>query len=97
MKRFFPLLFSLCLVIIISFATPLIIIGLILGLLLIISNIPFLYVIAHNSINHIVQILAIFGSGFPWQGIFTISLTWAFVGCLFDLFNFSVSQHYQSH
>ena len=97
MKRFFPLLSSLCLAIIIGFAIPLIIISLILGLLLTISNIPFLYVIAHNGINQILQILAIFGSGFPWQGILTISLTWAFVGFLFDLFNFSLFQDYRSN
>jgi hypothetical protein len=40
----------------------------------------------------ILQFLTIFGGGYPLQGMLTIAVTFAFVGSLFDLFNFYVYQ-----
>lgn len=87
MKSLSSLVCSLSLAMSISFATPAILVGISLGMLMIFSYFPLFNLIAHQIIQQILSILAILGSGLPLQGILTISLSWAFVGGLFDLFN----------
>lgn len=75
---------SLLLTMIFSFAAPLFFVGIVLGVAFTVNYIPGLHGIAQAAPNHILQFLAIFGSGTPLRGIFVICLTCSFVGGLFD-------------
>jgi len=84
----FRLIASLLLTTAFTFSAPMVLTGILLGLFLVISYIPGCYFLATNSAHQIMQFLAVFGNGYPLQGIIVISLAFAFVGGLFDLFNF---------
>ncbi|MBD2436898.1 hypothetical protein [Nostoc sp. FACHB-110] len=80
------LLRSLLVTIIFSFVAPMLFIG---GTLLILSCLgyfPGLQVVTEASAKGILHFLAIFGSGTPLRGLLIISLTWSFVGALFDTY-----------
>lgn len=79
---------SLLLTTALTFSLPMIIIGLILGFLGLIGYLPGCNWLVAIIYTEVMNFLRVFGSGYPWQGIMTISLAFAFVGGLFDIFNF---------
>ena len=84
----FRLISSLVLTTAFTFSAPMALTGLLLGLLILIGYIPGCYWLATNCAEKITGFLAVFGSGYPVQGIIVISLAFAFVGGVFDIFNF---------
>ena len=78
---------SLVLTATISFALPVVIVGLIFTFAVIVSLIPGLIAFGHQSVDSILEFLAVFGTGKPITGIVTLGLACSFVGVLFDLFN----------
>jgi len=84
----FRLISSLVLTTAFTFSAPIALTGLLLGLLLLMGYIPGCYWVATNCSEQITGFLAVFGSGYPVEGIIVISLAFAFVGGLFDIFNF---------
>ncbi|MCG8366977.1 MAG: hypothetical protein MJA27_27045 [Pseudanabaenales cyanobacterium] len=74
--------------IVISFLTPLGLVGALLLVLLGISQISPLSSFSQSSIARIQDFLAVFGSGHTLQGLFVIGLASSVVGALFDVFNF---------
>ena len=81
------LLVSLLLAAIMSFAAPIVLIGTILGVLSLVTYFPGLIVFRQGTI-HVLEFLAVFGNGKPFQGIVTLGLTVGLVGVLLDIFNF---------
>ncbi len=88
MNIFTQLLRSILLTCILTFTTPILIIGSIQGILLMLTYIPILTGIGHIGISQICCFLAIFGEGSIWYGMLVISATFAIVGILFDTVNF---------
>ncbi|TVQ42500.1 MAG: hypothetical protein EA365_15030 [Gloeocapsa sp. DLM2.Bin57] len=84
----FRLISSLLLTTAFTFSAPFVLTGMILGLFLVMGYIPGCYWLATNCAGQIMDFLAVFGNGYPLQGIMVISFAFAFVGGLFDLFNF---------
>lgn len=81
-------LVSLLLTTIISFAAPALVIGLFFGTLLILGYIPGLELLGHCGTAQVLNFLAVFGSGKPFEGVIILGFAFAVVGFLFDLFNF---------
>jgi hypothetical protein len=78
---------SLVLTATVSFALPVLTIGLVFGLAILICLIPGLTVFGHQAIDAILDFLAVFGTGKPVTGVVTLGLASTVVGVLFDLFN----------
>jgi hypothetical protein len=78
---------SLVLTATVSFALPVITIGLVFGIAILICLIPGLTVFGHQGVESILGFLAVFGTGKPVTGVVTLGLASTFVGVLFDLFN----------
>lgn len=78
---------SLVLTATVSFALPVIVIGMIFALAIALSLIPGLMMFGHQSVASILDFLAVFGTGRPVTGVVTLGLASTFVGVLFDLFN----------
>ncbi len=76
-----------------SFALPIILIGLLLGVLSAIEQIPLATVIAQAGAEKLLQFLAVFGSGDAFQGVLVIGLTCGLVGALFDAYAFRRHQN----
>ncbi|MBD2448557.1 hypothetical protein H6G76_15625 [Nostoc sp. FACHB-152] len=77
---------SLLLTIIFSFVAPMFLIG---GILVIVTGLgyfPGLQALTEAGARGILHFLAIFGSGNSLHGLLIISLTWSFVGGLFDTY-----------
>lgn len=79
---------SLLLTSILSFAAPVLLLGLLLASLFLLSNLPFVNVIGQSCAEQVVNFLIIFGSGYPFKGILVIGLTCSLVGALFDVYAF---------
>lgn len=88
---------SLCLTALLSFITPLFLLGSMLGVLLAVSYIPGIADIGQIGENQILTFLSIFGDGYPLQGMLTIGLTCSTVAGLFDVFNFYLYQDVRGH
>ncbi|MEH2275107.1 MAG: hypothetical protein V7K40_10060 [Nostoc sp.] len=86
MTIFINFLRSLLLTIIFSFVAPMLIVGGGLFLLSLIGHFPGLQELTEAIATEIMHFLATFGSGTPLRGLFVISLTWSFVGALFDMY-----------
>ncbi|PSB26280.1 hypothetical protein [Stenomitos frigidus] len=71
-----------------SFASPLVLIGIVLALLSAIAQIPLMTAIAQVAAEKLLQFLAVFGSGDSFQGALVIGLTCGLVGALFDAYAF---------
>ena len=71
-----------------SFASPVVLIGLTLGLLSAIAQVPGVAAIADLAAAKLLQFLAVFGSGDAFQGALVIGLTCGVVGALFDTYAF---------
>lgn len=78
---------SLVLTATVSFAIPVLTIGMIFGLAILIRLVPGLMTFGHQSVEAILGFLAAFGTGKPVTGVVTLGLASTFVGVLFDLFN----------
>ncbi|EAZ91211.1 hypothetical protein CY0110_11327 [Crocosphaera chwakensis CCY0110] len=83
---------SLLLSVLLSFVTPLLFLGGILGALLTASYIPGIAILGQIGQELILSFLSTFGEGYPLQGMLTIGGTCAMVGGLFDVFNFYLYQ-----
>ncbi len=79
---------SLLLTSIFSFATPILLVGGMLGGSSLVRYIPGLQIIGQSGAESIWQFLAIFGSGSPSDGILAIAFTFGLVGILFDAYAF---------
>ena len=79
---------SVLLAAILSFTAPILIFGCLFLFLSIFSHIPGLQYILGEVLTQISHFLATFGTGSPLNGLLIISLTWGFVGCLFDVYAF---------
>ncbi len=77
---------SLLLTIILSFLTPMFLIGGVLLILSLMGYVPGLQGVAEAIANHILQFLIVFGSGTATKGMLVISFTCVFVGALFDAY-----------
>ncbi|MEH2310239.1 MAG: hypothetical protein V7K18_13830 [Nostoc sp.] len=86
MTIFINFLRSLLLTIIFSFVAPMLLVGGGLFLLSLIGHFPGLQELTEAIATEIMHFLATFGSGTPLRGLFVISLTWSFVGALFDMY-----------
>lgn len=88
---------SLLLTTLLSFVTPIILVGGILLALSIVTYVPGFGLFGQICEIQILEFLAVFGTGCPVQGILTIGFTCGIVGGLFDLFNFYRYQTLRSH
>lgn len=88
MNIWFSLLISLLLTSIVSFATPLLICGVILSMLAVASHLPEIAIFAKGCYEQVWYFLSMFGEGSGSKGIMTIALTCGFVGLLFESLNF---------
>ena len=88
---------SLLLTSIFSFATPILLVGGMLGGSFLVRYIPGLQIIGQSGADCIWQFLAIFGSGSPREGILAIALSFGLVGALFDTYAFYRYQTLRSH
>nr|WP_232826114.1 hypothetical protein [Cyanothece sp. BG0011] len=87
---------SLLLSVLLSFVTPLLFLGGMLGTLLTVSYIPGIAVLGQMGQELVLSFLSTFGEGYPVQGMLTIGVTCAMVGGLFDVFNFYLYQDVRS-
>lgn len=71
-----------------SFIAPVVLVGGILSALYATSFVPGIAALSQGVAEQILTFLAVFGSGYPIQGILIIGFAFALVGSLFDLFNF---------
>lgn len=71
-----------------SFASPIVLIGILLALLSAIEQVPVVAAIAQVGAAKLLQFLAVFGSGDSFQGALVIGLTCGLVGALFDAYAF---------
>lgn len=87
---------SLFLSVLLSFITPVLLLGGILGSLLAVSYIPGIALLGTIGKELILSFLSTFGEGYPLQGVLTIGVTCGMVGGLFDVFNFCLYQDIRS-
>lgn len=81
-------LISLLVTALMSFSTPIIFFGVMLGILLIVSHIPGVAVLGQTGAIEILNFLAVFGNGQPLIGVIILGIVGSVVGGLFDMFNF---------
>jgi hypothetical protein len=86
MTIFTNFLRSLLLTVIFSFLVPMFLVGGFLLLLPVIGYLPGLQGITEAIARPIIHFLAIFGTHSPLRGLIVISLTFSFVGALFDVY-----------
>lgn len=86
MTVFTNFLRSLLLTIFLSFVAPMILVGALLLLLPLMGQLPPLQGASEAMASSVRHFLSVFGSGNPWNGTLTISLTCGFVGGLFDTY-----------
>jgi hypothetical protein len=79
---------SLVLTTIICFTVPIIVLGAILGICSIASYLPGLMGFGKQGAIIILEFLAIFGNGKPFNGVMVLGLTISIAGVLLDLLNF---------
>jgi hypothetical protein len=92
MNAIFNLLRSLLLTSFFSFAAPTLLLGGLLTSLFLLCYVPTLEEIGQFGIEQILDFLATFGSGQPFEGLLVISLTCSLVGALFDAYVFYQQQ-----
>ncbi|BAY20882.1 hypothetical protein NIES2100_06260 [Calothrix sp. NIES-2100] len=86
MTIFTNFLRSLLLTIIFSFVVPMFLVGGFLLLLPLVGHIPGLQGLTEAIASQIIHFLATFGTDSPLRGLIVISLTFSFVGALFDMY-----------
>lgn len=82
------LFLSLFLAAAISFAAPVVMIGFTVFFLNLVAYVPGLFEVSNIGKFHVLNFLAVFGSGKPLQGVITLGLTVCIVGILLDMLNF---------
>ncbi|MGK7930959.1 MAG: hypothetical protein AB4041_05940 [Microcystaceae cyanobacterium] len=87
---------SLLLSILLSFATPCVLIIFVCVIFLSLTCVPNIAYIGWDGIESIQAFLVIFGSGYPLQGMVIIAMACSTVGGLFDLYNFYLYQGVKS-
>lgn len=87
---------SLLLTTLLSFTTPIVLVGILLTFVSAIGYLPGLSDFGQICASQILEILAIFGTGCPLQGVLIIGFTWGMVGGLFELYNFYLYQDLRS-
>ncbi|MBD2097858.1 hypothetical protein H6F90_22550 [Trichocoleus sp. FACHB-591] len=92
-----PFLRSLLLTSVLSFTAPLILVGAILVSLSLLGFVPLLESVGATGVKQVLQFLATFGSGQPFQGLVIIGFVCGLVGGLFDTFNFYRYQNLRNH
>jgi hypothetical protein len=97
MSIFTSFLRSLLLTSILSFTAPLILVGIILVSFSLLGYIPWLESWGEAGVKQVLQFLATFGSGHPFQGLVIIGFACGLVGGLFDTFNFYRYQNLRDH
>ncbi len=88
MNIWFSLIISLLLTFVVSFTIPVVLCGLILGILAMVGYLPELALFGQMCYTQVLSFLTIFGNGSISNGIFTIALTCGIAGFLFEAFNF---------
>ncbi|WP_416244796.1 hypothetical protein [Crocosphaera sp. XPORK-15E] len=88
---------SLFLSVLLSFVTPVLLLGGLLGTLIAVSYIPGVALVGQIGESQILSFLSVFGDGYPVQGVLTIGITCGMVGGLFDVFNFYLYQDVRGH
>lgn len=88
---------SLFLTALLSFMTPLLLLGGVLASLLAVSYIPGIGEFGQFGEAQLLTFLSIFGDGYPLQGMLTIGVTCSTVAGLFDVFNFYLYQDARGH
>jgi hypothetical protein len=88
MNLWFSFVISLLLTFVVSFTTPILFCGLILGILAMVSCLPEFALFGQMCYSQVLSFLTVFGSGSVSNGIFTIALTCGIAGFLFEAFNF---------
>ena len=88
MKIVSSFLVSLILAAVMGFAMPMISIGIIMGLLLIMSFVPGLAAFANSGAINTLEFLSIFGEGKPLVGAIILGITVSVVSILLDVLNF---------
>lgn len=71
-----------------SFTAPVMLIGCILGCFSAFAYIPGFWELSNQMTSDILEVLAIFGDGKPFQGVITLGVTVSIVGVLLDVSNF---------
>lgn len=89
----FKLIRSLVLTAILTFASSMLIIGVVWGISEVVSYVPGFREIGHIGIGLLSQFLNTFGSGSPLEGMLVIGCTFSFVTGLFDAYTFYRYQH----
>lgn len=79
---------SLALTVFLCFVTPFVIVAVLLAPLIGIGYIPGFETVGSSGTSQLLQFLAVFGSGCPFQGIMVIGFTCGLVGALFDTYSF---------
>ena len=92
-----PFLRSLLLTSILSFTAPLILVGAILVSFSLLGYVPLIGPLGETGVKQVLQFLATFGSGHPFQGLVIIGFACGLVGGLFDTFNFYRYQNLRNH
>jgi len=82
------LFISLFLAAAISFAAPVVMIGCTVAFLNLVAYVPGFCELSSIGKFHVINFLAVFGSGKPLQGVITLGLTVCIVGILLDILNF---------
>lgn len=82
------LFFSLLLSALVCFTIPILLVSSSWGSLWLLSSVPLLTAIAHDTLIRLIGFLSTFGNGSPLGGIILIGIICALVGGGFDLFNF---------
>ena len=85
---------SLLLAALVSFTAPIILISGAIALLGIIGYVPGFWELTHRGTFYILEFLAVFGDGKPFQGIITLGLTLSIAGILLDILNFYRYQNF---
>lgn len=79
---------SLILTILLCFVAPIVLVTALFAALGVISYVPGLETLGQTGTTQMLQFLAVFGSGCPFQGVMTIGSTCSLVGALFDTYAF---------
>lgn len=86
MRTISSIFVSLLLTTLIGFATPALVIGLVFSILLVLGYIPGLTIVGHCGTVQILNFLAVFGTGNPFEGVIILGSAFAVVGFLFDMY-----------
>lgn len=82
---------SLLLAVLLSFLTPIALIGSAIVVLLLIGSVPGLMLFGQACATQLLYFLATFGNGSAWEGVIVIGCACAVVGGLFDTYIFTVT------